>query len=319
MPAGRPGWGEPTAAAAMPSTPPVPAWEQPGARAPQEPEVIWGRAPRVESGEPAWTPPLEGPSQGSEAQMPSGTERATVPPTLGDEVVWGTTPVVPSPAPSAAAEQPAWEVVAPAEQPAPAVPSAAAPAEPSTAEPPAAEFATTEPLAGEAAAAAPTELPGAAAPSAPRAEAAGSDPLADLLRGVDPGTGLVPLGALLGRTGRMLGASAVGGGALVLVVVEVIGEVDEDAMVVAAHALRGQLRFDDPVAQVGDRAFVAAVPLVPGSSTGANVEEHLVTTVRSAIASDAASVRSAHVVADLAGRHDADELLRQAVAKLRAV
>ncbi len=313
--------GEPIPApTAMPPAPPAPAWEQPGPPPVPAPEVIWGRAPRLEPGEPAWTPPLEGPPQGTDAQMPSGTGGPTVPPTLGDELVWGTIPVVPSPVPSAGAEQPAWEVVAQAEQPAPAVPSAAAPAEPPTAEPLAAELVTTELAPGNAGTGVPMDPAGATvAPSVLRAEApAGSDPLADLLRGVDPGTGLVPLGALLGRTGRMLGASAVGGGALVLVVVEVVGEVDEDAIVVAAHALRGQLRFDDPLAQVGDRAFVAAVPLVPGSSTGANVEEHLVTTVRSAIASDAASVRSAHVVADLAGRHDADELLRQAVAKLRA-
>lgn len=318
MTAGQPVWSEPMAATGMPTAPPVPAWEQVGAPAPQESEAIWGSGTRVEYGEGAWSPAHGGSPRGTEAQMPSGAERPIV--RLGDEVVWGTTPMVPSPPPFAVTGEPASEFVAPAGHPAPVVSSDAAAAESRAAEPPRAERATAERETVEGG----TGMPGrptdaSRAPFSQRAEAAGgSDPLADLLRGADPATGLVPLGALLGRAGRMLGASVAGGGTLVLVVVEVMGEIDEDAMVVAAHALRGQLRFDDPVAQVGGRAFVAAVPLVSGSSTGANVEEHLVSTVRSAIASDAASVRSAHVVADLAGRHDADELLRQAVAKLRA-
>lgn len=148
-----------------------------------------------------------------------------------------------------------------------------------------------------------------------------TDPLGDLLRGEDPSTGLLPLGALLGRAGRMLGAAGSGGGSLALVVIELVaGErIDDEVGLMAAHALRGQLRFDDPLARIGATAFAAVVPLVPGSSSGVGVEEHLAETVRSAVAHDDVVVRSAHVTAGLDERRDADELLRAAVGKLRGV
>ncbi|MGH9088181.1 MAG: hypothetical protein ACRDYZ_08720, partial [Acidimicrobiales bacterium] len=147
----------------------------------------------------------------------------------------------------------------------------------------------------------------------------GAQPLGDLLRGEDPVTGLLPLGALLGRTGRLLGAAGAGGGLLAMVVVELAGDaVEDDVLLLAAHAIRGQLRFDDPVARVGDAVFAAAVPLAPGTSTGTALEDHVGQAVSSAIASDDVEVRVAHVVAQLDDRRDADELLRSALEQLCA-
>jgi GGDEF domain-containing protein len=191
-----------------------------------------------------------------------------------------------------------------------------APAGPAPASEP---LAPPEPLA-PAEALAPPEAPVGPAPAA-RPEV-GSGVLSDVLAGEDPVTGLLSLGAFLGRAGRMLGAGAVtGGGALAVVVMEVagLGELAEDVVTLAAHAMREQLRFDDPVAQIGRTSFAAVVPLVPGGSDAKLVEERLAAALRAAVADtdEECRVRSAHVVAELAESHDADELLRSAVGKLR--
>lgn len=147
----------------------------------------------------------------------------------------------------------------------------------------------------------------------------GTQSLDELLRGEDPLTGLLPLGALLGRTGRLLGAAGTGGGVLAMVVVDLAGgQVEDDVLLLATHAIRDQLRFDDPVARIGPATFAAAVPLMGGMSTGQALEEHLARAVLAAIASDDVEVRSAHAVAQLDDRHDADELLRSALENLCA-
>lgn len=130
-------------------------------------------------------------------------------------------------------------------------------------------------------------------------------------------TGLLPLGALLGRMGRLLGAAGAGGGLLAMVVVEVTGgPIDDRAVATVAAALHAQLRFDDPVARIGEATFAAVVPLAPGTSTGDALETHLAQAVTDALAGT--EVRAAHVVANLDDRRDADELLRAAVGKLCA-
>lgn len=172
---------------------------------------------------------------------------------------------------------------------------------------------------------APTAAPTVAVRSTSSATASAGTPNDDSVRtllGTDGEIeGLVPLGALLGRAGRLLGAGTAMSGALTVVAVEVEGVTDPSAEDVArvARAIRTELRFDDPLARIGDLSFVAVVPLAPGASTAAQVEAHLSARVRSAVAPHpAARVHAAHVVAPLNGGQDADELLRAAVVKLHA-
>jgi hypothetical protein len=132
--------------------------------------------------------------------------------------------------------------------------------------------------------------------------------------------GLVSLAAFVGRAGRMLGAGAVaGGGPLAVVVLELVGSgpLGEPAVAEATAAIRRELRFDDPVAQLGPTVFAAAVPLVPGGSDGAAVESRLAAALRSTSGDPQSRVRAAHVVAGPTERADADELLRSAMAMLR--
>ena len=132
--------------------------------------------------------------------------------------------------------------------------------------------------------------------------------------------GLVGLAAFVGRAGRMLGAGAVaGGGPLAVVVLEIVGSgpLDEPAVTEATAAIRRELRFDDPVAQLGPTVFAAAVPLVPGGSDGPAVEKRLAAALRSTSGGPESRVRAAHVVAGPTERADADELLRSAMAMLR--
>lgn len=92
----------------------------------------------------------------------------------------------------------------------------------------------------------------------------------------------------------------------------------EDVLPAAVRELRAQLRFDDPLARVGRTVFCAVVPLVPGGSSGELVEARLAEALRTAAAGRELQVRSAHVVGEIRASHDADELLRSAVGKLRA-
>ena len=142
--------------------------------------------------------------------------------------------------------------------------------------------------------------------------------LADLLGG--GGAGLVTLTGLIGRTGRLLGASAAATGSIVVVALEVVGAEagDEGAMAEIVRAIRAELRFDDPVARLGRTTFVAVVAAVPGATTGDVVEARLASAVHAGLrGTGVAGVRSAHVVAGLSAGRDADELVRMAVRKLR--
>ena len=133
--------------------------------------------------------------------------------------------------------------------------------------------------------------------------------------------GLVPLGAFLARTGRLLGAGADASGALAVVVLDVAGATGspDELVTRAARALRAELRFDDPLTRIGRTGFAVAVSLVPGGATGDAVETRLAAALQDAMpAQGDVIVRAAHVVADLRGSHDADELVRAAVGKLRA-
>lgn len=139
--------------------------------------------------------------------------------------------------------------------------------------------------------------------------------------------GLVSLGSLLGRAGRLLGAaSSIGAGssasgtlAVVAVEFEGLSGATTDQVAHIVRSMRTGLRFDDPVARVGELCFVAVVSLVPGSVTAAQVEAHVRERARAAANGlPGANVRVAHAAAPLNGGRDADELLRDAVVKLRA-
>lgn len=150
----------------------------------------------------------------------------------------------------------------------------------------------------------------------------GLDALSHFLVEENPVKGILSLGALLGRTGRLIGAGALaGGGALAFVVIEVVcvAGVGSGFAQRASQAIREELRFDDPVAQIGRSAFAAVVPLVPGGSDANLVEARVAGALRSVLdgTCEDAMVCSAHVVAESGDSLDADELLRLAVRKLR--
>jgi hypothetical protein len=148
-----------------------------------------------------------------------------------------------------------------------------------------------------------------------------ADPIQELLTGNDPVTGLPPLASLLGRIGRMLGAAQSTDAALAVIAIEFTGPEASDAgQRAAADALHAQLRFDDPVARLGQYVFATALPFVTGITSGENLERGLTDAVKAAVASSGSEVEihAAHIVASLAGGDDADQLLRSAVEKLRA-
>ena len=175
-----------------------------------------------------------------------------------------------------------------------------------------------------------TERPGTAsgtgaaegvAPHAAATPSSRDESLRSFLAGDGEIDGLVSLGTLLGRAGRLLGAGTAASGSLAVVVLDVEGVPEPTAEEVGrvARSIRVELRFDDPLARIGELSFVAVVPLAPGAATAAQVEAHLSARVRSAVIQHpGARVHAAHVVAPLDGRQDADELLRAAVVKLRA-
>jgi hypothetical protein len=155
----------------------------------------------------------------------------------------------------------------------------------------------------------------------PASALAQDDPLRSLLEDDGEIEGLVPLGALLGRAGRLLGAGTAMSGSLAVLILDVenVSQLSTEEVARVARAMRTELRFDDPLARIGDLSFVAVVPLAPGGSSAAEVEAHLAARLRNAVAArQGARVHAAHVVAPLDGGQDADELLRAAVVKLRA-
>jgi O-antigen/teichoic acid export membrane protein/GGDEF domain-containing protein len=163
----------------------------------------------------------------------------------------------------------------------------------------------------------------------------GLDRLAELLVESDPVTGLPSAAALLARLGRILGAADEPGWALGLVALQLVRSngvallavPSEELLSAIAAALRAELRFDDVVARIGPRTFVAVVPLVDGDAQVSEVAAHLDATVRAVVASSsptsttppgaAWTVRTADVVVPLPCDHQADLLVRQAVEAVR--
>lgn len=124
-------------------------------------------------------------------------------------------------------------------------------------------------------------------------------------------TGLPSPGQFFSKAGRMLASDGASTGAFVLLVVEVP---DEGTAAAAAGVLRSGLRFNDSVARL-DRTLLAAALLVSPAESGEVVGRRLAAAVRSAV-EKGEHVRTAYVVAELGGRRDADELLREAVSRL---
>ena len=171
--------------------------------------------------------------------------------------------------------------------------------------------------------------------------------LARLLREEDPATGLLALGALLAKTGRLLGAlGAAADGSIAVVALEVSaipaaargattrvaggdtagGTADDtagDTAVVAraVRAIRAELRHDDLVSSLGGTGIVAVVPFAPGSAGAQAVDDRLAASARAAVHATGAVVRSAHVAVDFASRTarhaEAHELVRDVLTKLQ--
>jgi hypothetical protein len=167
------------------------------------------------------------------------------------------------------------------------------------------------------------ERPGA--PAAPHGTAPAPDALAPTsaasLLGEGATEGVGSLAGLIGRTGRLLGASAAATGSLVAVALEIDGGAVSDAEIAGlAQALRAELRFDDPLARLGARGFLAVVAVVAGGASPEAVEQRLAAALRARLggARPGLGVRSVHVAAGLAADRDADEIVRTVVGKLRA-
>ena len=162
------------------------------------------------------------------------------------------------------------------------------------------------------------------------ADLASTPGLARLLEGADPGTGLLSLGALLGRTGRLLGAGEGAGRSLAVVAVEVsdVSGAPQGVAVTArdtareaarrvARAIRTELRVDDLVSRLGDTGVLAVVPLAPGGAGAQALADRLAASARAAVDAAAVTVRSAHVAVDLSSHADAADLVRAVLARLR--
>jgi O-antigen/teichoic acid export membrane protein/GGDEF domain-containing protein len=155
-----------------------------------------------------------------------------------------------------------------------------------------------------------------------------ADQLAELLAESDPVTGLPSAAVLLARLGRLLGAARDPGWELCLVVVHLarsggtgpLAAPSEEQLARIATALRGELRFDDIVARVGPRTFVAAVLLVAGAAEASGIAAHLESSARAAMppaAAGPAAVRASTVVVHLPCDGQADLLVRQALEAVR--
>ncbi|MGC8471854.1 MAG: hypothetical protein ACP5PM_06135 [Acidimicrobiales bacterium] len=155
-------------------------------------------------------------------------------------------------------------------------------------------------------------------PEARTADLASTPGLACLFGGEDPGTGLLPLGTLLGRTGRLLGAGEGAGGSLAVVALEVSGAsgTPKDTMARVARAIRADLRFEGLVSGLGATGFIAVVPLAPGGTGAQALADRLATSARAAVGTTGAAVRSAHVAVDLSSHADAADLVRAVLDEL---
>jgi hypothetical protein len=129
--------------------------------------------------------------------------------------------------------------------------------------------------------------------------------------------GVLSPAALLDRTRRLLGGGA-RAGSLVVVALDVVGATGpaNDVAAAAARAIRADLRFDDPVARLGETRFVAVVPLAPGGTGAQAVADRLSASVGAALDGAGVVVRSAQVRADLAAPADAVDLVREVTGKL---
>ena len=173
---------------------------------------------------------------------------------------------------------------------------------------------TTPPPAGSS----PPPAGTAPVPEARTADLASTPGLAGLFGGEDPGTGLLPLGTLLGRTGRLLGAGEGAGGSLAVVALEVSGAsgTPKDTMARVARAIRADLRFEDLVSGLGATGFIAVVPLAPGGTGAQALADRLAASARAAVGTTGAAVRSAHVAVDLSSHADAADLVRAVLDEL---
>ncbi|MDA8316724.1 MAG: hypothetical protein M0010_16375 [Actinomycetota bacterium] len=180
---------------------------------------------------------------------------------------------------------------------------------------------TTPPPAGSSpppAGSSPPPAGTAPVPEARTADLASTPGLAGLFGGEDPGTGLLPLGTLLGRTGRLLGAGEGAGGSLAVVALEVSGAsgTPKDTMARVARAIRADLRFEDLVSGLGATGFIAVVPLAPGGTGAQALADRLAASARAAVGTTGAAVRSAHVAVDLSSHADAADLVRAVLDEL---
>ncbi len=161
----------------------------------------------------------------------------------------------------------------------------------------------------------------------PGGRAPGRDLVAALLSDRDPVTGLPSAAVLLGKVGRVLGATRGAGWSLAVVAIRLAraggtGPVpSEDVLAAVAAELQSELRFDDLVARVGPSTFVVATPCI-GDDGGCEVAAHLEAAARRASASRSIApqapwaVRSVREVVPLPCDRDADALVRQVVEAL---
>lgn len=140
----------------------------------------------------------------------------------------------------------------------------------------------------------------------------------------DAVTGAASLEVMLARAGRLLGATRRSGWPLMVGVFSLRGTSPADAGLLRAvvDALRGALRFDDPLARAEPATFVIATPLTPGGADAAEVTRHLAARITEVL--DAPSWRgrvtlaSSYAVTAAHSAEEVDQLVGRAVEDLDA-
>ncbi|MGH9110401.1 MAG: oligosaccharide flippase family protein [Acidimicrobiales bacterium] len=141
----------------------------------------------------------------------------------------------------------------------------------------------------------------------------------------DAVTGAASLEVMLARAGRLLGGARRSGWPVMLATFVlapgVHGEpVGGPTMRAVVDALRGDLRFDDPIARAEPSTFVVATALAPGAARGPEVATRLASSVAGALARPrgeaAPTMEWSYVETAASSAEEVDDLLRRALGEL---
>ena len=133
----------------------------------------------------------------------------------------------------------------------------------------------------------------------------------DAWAGVSTETGVLSVPTFLSSVGRLLAAERTGS-PVALVLLEIPSA---EAAPAAGRALAAKLGFTARIAHVSCHHIAVATALPVATASVASLERRLETAVRGVLGRRA-PVRTAHVLADIAGPHDVNQLLREVASRL---